>query len=305
MTNQTPPPPVQTDVGNYDPAAFSYDVNAPMLAAEEGQAMPERAAGDDAMMTSFITSPNPDTTEALRVQKELIQTGLSDIVEKTREAGADRDDTDVIKQGLGAIAEGTASVDEVGAYLKTLQPKQLADVDYAREVYMARLNMSKARTADELHNVREQYRVLIDNGYPVKEAIQDRLDIIKANMDETATSIVGGILADALIPNATTSQFAKAFNQTFPEDPLQLKDMPRGKLQAEVQRRFEAMDSQERFTMANTFIDFIADNDNVFTGQDFQKWIILEEAFGEGLFGEGAGTVKTTKTRQMIKKDMR
>lgn len=269
-----------------DESAFDYNVDAPVrpltLQGVGGPLIPEKPASEDSLMAAFIEYGSPKAEQVLAIQKEYENRGASQVIEDIRSRGADKRNQNIINTEVNKMVNGEQSLDDLSARLESTPawtPDQILDLH--QEYLSARLFRTQAKTPEQQIIAEQKIAELVTQGYPVDRAVADRIEWLKSTLNPNAFALGVGILTD-IIPYATTIPFVRAFNKVFPDAEAGILDLPRGELATEIRTRMEAMSPEERFQVASDFMDAIMENDNLLTGQDFQRMMIFQEALEGG-----------------------
>lgn len=273
----------EVEPAEYKSNQFDYDIDAPVRKAGADTAVPKHVAGEDSILAAFTEYENPTEDQVNNIIKQY-ETGVSPIVEGIKSRAAKQANQSATQAEYNKYATGEQSLQELETKLS--QTRALDEDDFA-DMHQQMLNaiMFRSQSKSPLDRLVAEDKIaeLVVQGYPVQEAINDRISWMQSAMGGTAVSMAGGIAAD-ILPFATTVPFARAFMKVFPDQEFGLNplDYARGELAHDFRKRMAELSPEDQYQVAVDFMDAIMEEDGSLTGTDFQKLMIMQEALGEG-----------------------
>ena len=198
-------------------STFDYDINAPIdIESETLNTVPNQVSSEEAMLGAHIKFPNPTMDQVNEIKNEYVQEGVSRTIENIRKQSAHRQNQQAISNEFKAHTNGEQSLAELEAKL-AMTPSQTEDnvYDLHQEMMVAVLGRNQAKNPRDALVYENKIYELVEKGYPVAQAISDRVDLLMSRMPGGGIELTGGILADVL-PFATTIPFIQAFNEVCP-----------------------------------------------------------------------------------------
>ena len=268
---------------------LGYNLDGPVV-FREGERLagvPSEVVAEESMLGSFIESASPQVSTYESIKKQYEEAGVSPLIEGIRKRAAEEQNREKINKEIAKTADGQQSLEATEAILAGTPALSEDDItDLHRELARVRLMRTQAKTPEQKALVELKYQELVSGGkISPEQAITERMRHIFGDMDPSALSQLGGLLADT-VPYASTAQFAMAFKEVFPED-IGITNLPRGELAMEFRDRMMKLDPETRYRTAAQFMDAVLSSDSPVTGKEFQNLMILQEALDPSGFQEG------------------
>ena len=264
----------------YESSAFDYDIDEPTRIAGQNASTPPQVVGEDSLLAAFTEYENPSAAQVDSITRQYEEQGASPVIEGIRARAAKRANQTATNAEYSKYTTGEQSLQQLEDNLSNTPALTEDDFsDLHQEMMTARLFRNQAEAPLDQLVAAEKIAELVDRGYPVQAAIQDRIDWMQSKMDGGALSMTAGIAAD-ILPFATTIPFQRAFAKVFPDQEFGFNpaDYARGELANDFRIRMAQLPPDEQYQVAVDFMDAVMETDGTLTGTDFQKLMIMQEA---------------------------